>query len=126
MLLIASSPTDDDTTTDFWRVESTGTTQQQTKNLETEFLEQYQQSCIRRNNDGVYCAKFPWKQDHPPLPSNFTICKNICSLARRLSQDPDLLHIYGKIITEQGHKGFIEKVAESEFNKMYTIYHTIQ
>jgi len=117
MLHIVSSQTDDGTTTDFWGVESTGTTQQQTKNLETEFLEQYQQSCIRHDNDGTYCAKFPWKQDHPPVPSNFTICKNTTlSLAHRLSQDPDLLHIYGKIITEKEHNGFIEKVAESEFH----------
>ena len=93
------------------------------------FLEWYQQSSIRRDSDGAYCVKFPWKQDHPFLPSNYTICKNITrSLASRLSQDPELLRFYGKMITEQEHKGFIEKIAESEFTKdmHYIPYHPVR
>ena len=94
-----------------------------------DFLEQYQKSCIKRDNDGAYCVKFPWKHNHPPLPSNYTICKNITnSLARRLSQDPELLHLYGKIITEQEHKNFIEKVAESKItrNVHYIPHHLVR
>ena len=128
-LHIASTPTDGDTTTEFWSVDSTGVTQQQSQESETDFLKQYQRSCIKRDSDGAYCVKFPWKQDHPPLPSNYTICKNIThSLIRRLSQDPDLLHIYGKIITEQEDKGFIEKVTDSEFTKNahYVPHHPVR
>ena len=115
MLHIASTPTGGDTTTEFWSVDSTGVTQQQSQESETDFLKQYQRCCIKCDSDGAYCIKFLWKQDHPPLPSNY---KNIThSLIRRFSQDPDLLHIYGKIITEQEDKGFIEKVTDSEFTK---------
>ena len=76
------------------------------------------QPYIKRDSDGAYCVKFPWKQNHPPLPTNYTICKNITqSLICRLSQDPELLHIYGKIITEQEDKGFIEKVTDLQLTK---------
>jgi len=73
----------------------------------------YQESYIRRESDGAYCVKFPWKPDHPPLPSNYSICKNITrSLAHRLRENSELLHLYDKIISEQEEKGFIEKVPD--------------
>ena len=114
MLHIASTTTKGDTTTEFWSVESTGLSQQ-SKKSEMDFLKQ---SSIKRDSDGAYCLKFQWKQNHPPLPSNYIICKNIThSLIHRLSQDPELLHMYGKIITEQEDKGFIEKVTDPKPNK---------
>ena len=97
--------------TEFWRAKSTGATQQ--PKSEEDFLTRYQDSCIRRQSDGAYCVKFPWKPDHPPLLSNYSICKNITrSLAHRLRENPELLHLYGKIISEQEEKGFIEKVPD--------------
>ena len=96
--------------TEFWRAESTGANQQPEPE---DFLTRYQESCIRRESDGAYCVKFPWKPDHPPLPSNYSICKNITrSLAQRLRENPELLYLYGKIISEQEEKGFIEKVPD--------------
>ena len=96
--------------TEFWRAESTGATQQPEPE---DFLTRYQESCIRRESDGAYCVKFPRKPDHPPLPSNYSICKNIAhSLVHRLRENPELLHLYGKIISEQEEKGFIEKVPD--------------
>ena len=122
MLHIASTTTKGNTTTEFWSVESTGVSQQ-SKESEMDFLKQYQRSCIKRDSDGAYCVKFPWKQNHPPLLSNYTICKNIThSLIHRLSQDPELLHMYGKIITEQEDKGFIEKVTDPKPNKNVALY----
>ena len=32
-------------------------------------------SCVSRDQDGVYVARFPWKPDHPELPTNLTIAK---------------------------------------------------
>ena len=96
---------------EFWMIESTGVTQQIGEESDNNFLENYQRSCIRREDDGAYCVKFPWKQDYQPLPSNYTICKTkVRSLTRQLNQTPELLHPYGRIIAEQEQKGFIEKV----------------
>jgi len=80
---------------------------------DTHFLTQYQQFCITRESDGPNSVQFPWKEDHPPLTTNYQICKNITrSLVRRLGQNQELLHFYGKIIFEQEQKDFIEKVAD--------------
>ena len=97
--------------TEFWRVKSTGATQQ--PDPEEGFLTRNQEANIRRESDGTYCVRFPWKPDHPPLPLNYSICKNIArSLAHRLHENPELLHLYGKIISEQEEKGFIEKAPD--------------
>lgn len=47
MLHIAPTSIDGDTTTEFWSIESTGVTQQQSNESEIDFLKQYQRSCIR-------------------------------------------------------------------------------
>ena len=60
------------------------------------------QSSIKRQPDGALSLKFPWKEDHPPLPLNFSICaKRTRSLAQRLAKTPELLHMYGKILSDQ-------------------------
>ena len=62
----------------------------------------------------IHCW-FPWKTDHPPLPSNRGVCeKRAQSLARKLAQTPELLKTYGAIITDQLSRGFIEKVKEAD------------
>ena len=69
------------------------------------------QSSIICQSDGSYNLRFPWKEDHPPLPSNFSVCeKRLRSLARRLAHTPDILQAYGDIISEQETRGFIERV----------------
>ena len=75
-----------------------------------DFLKTYMESSITRRPDGALCLKFPWKEDHPSLPSNFSICaKRTRSLAQRLTKSPELLQMYGQIIADQERKGFIEK-----------------
>ena len=96
-------------------MESADAMQPDTDESENDFLKRYQQTCITREEDGAYRVKFSWKHEHPPLPSNYTVCKNKTrSLVRKLSHNPELLHLYGKIITEQEQKGFIEKVTEPD------------
>ena len=109
------STTTADCNNTFWMMESADAMQPDMDESENDFLKRYQQTCITREEDGAYRVKFPWKHEHPPLPSNYTVCKNKTrSLARKLSHNPELLHLYGKIITEQEQRGFIEKVTESD------------
>ncbi|XP_065900135.1 uncharacterized protein [Dysidea avara] len=93
----------------FWDLESVGVTP--VDNLSDNVLDQYTSSCVTRDLDGAYVARFPWKPDHPDLPSNFTIAKQRTrQLVKRLSKTPDLLKIYHQIISEQEARGFIEHV----------------
>ena len=94
----------------FWCLEATGTTPT-TDSTDKEFLIEYSRTCVSRQPDGSYCAKFPWKPSHPPLPTNREVClKRARSLVHRLSQTPGLLQIYNNIITDQIEREFIELV----------------
>ena len=104
----------------FWKVESSGISPHTMENND-DFLKTYMQSSITRQPDGALSLKFPWKEDHPSLPSNFSVCaKRTRSLAQRLAKSPELLQMYGQIIADQEHKGFIEKV--DNFNTKQTHY----
>ncbi|XP_065895991.1 uncharacterized protein [Dysidea avara] len=104
----------------FWKLESSGTSPSAIDNGD-DFLKTYMQTSIARQPDGTLSLKFPWKEDHPFLPSNLPICaKRTRSLAQRLAKDPELLSMYGQIIAEQESKGFIEKV--DNFNTKQTHY----
>ena len=75
------------------------------------FITEYQSTCISRQADGSYVARFLWKPNHPPLPINRTLCeKRTRALARRLAMSPDSLNSYNTILTDQEHRGFIEKI----------------
>jgi len=58
--------------TNFWTKESAGSANH--LSMDNSFLLQYQQSYITCEPDGRYTAKFPWKFDHAPLPTNHAIC----------------------------------------------------
>ena len=97
-----------------WSLESLGITPT-TEDTHKHFLEQYQQSSIRWDSNGSYIAGFPWKPEHPPLPSNYTVCeRRTRSMARRLKHTPELLKTYSNIITEYESRGFIEKVQQAQ------------
>ena len=109
----------------FWNLETTGTTPVKEDSAKREFLMEYSKTSVSRQSDGSYCAKLPWKPMHPPLPTNREVCwKRARSLVHRLSQTPDLLQTYDKIIAEQVKKGFIEMVPDtSDDNKTHYIPH---
>ena len=118
---------EEDQQENFWNVESTDITNP--KETDTGFLQQYQKSSISREPDGGYTAKFPWKYDHAPLPTNYAVCeRRTRSLARRLKQVPELLEKYNNIIAEQERRGFIEKIHSSAFSKHthYIPHHAVQ
>lgn len=95
----------------FWNVESVGIS---SKNVSpNSFLDSYIANSVKRLNDGSYCARFPWKDSHPPLPTNFSTCSHRTrSQARKLAQNPPLLSKYNDILTDQERRGFIERVTD--------------
>lgn len=71
-----------------------------TTQLPQSFIHMYQRNCITRDGDGSYIVRFPWKENHPFLPYNLICEHQTRSLASRLGCQPDLLQLYGKIISD--------------------------
>ena len=75
-----------------WSVESIGISPSTSLDPDEQFFQNYSSSSISRCPDGSYMARFPWKEQHTPLPNNFNIYKRRThSLVQRLSQTPHLL-----------------------------------
>ena len=92
-------------------------------------LKQYLSSCVTRADDGAYIARFPWKPNHPTLPSNVAIAKyRTQQLVKRLTLTPTLLKVYNQILTEQEHRGFIERlgVVNDTFGTHYIPHHAVE
>lgn len=91
------------------------------------FLLTYQENYISCDTDGSYIVQFPWKENHPFLPSNLAICDHQTrTLAKRLSKS-GLLQLYGKIITEQEERNFIEHAPSQNTRGVhYVPHHTIR
>ena len=87
----------------FWDTEQFGTSvNTQSLLSSTQQPTSFINCSVHRDSDGSYIVGFPWKIDHPPLPSNRGVCeKRARSLARKLAQTPELLKTYGGIITDQ-------------------------
>jgi hypothetical protein len=70
----------------------------------------FKETNITRSPDDTYCARFPWRTEYRPLPSNYTIymCKGTRLLACRLGQEPKLLKTYSDILAAQEEKGLID------------------
>ena len=109
ILHVATQPTPDPDLQRFWTVESLGILPKD--DSAKSFLKLYTMNSIERLPDGSYSARFPWKDNHPALPTNFLTC--VCrtrSLARNLAKTPHLLSKYNEILTDQERRGFIERV----------------
>ena len=112
----------------FWESESVGTVPTG-ETLDDVFLRQYMHTHITEQPDGTYSLCFPWKDSHPLLPSNYTVCsRRTRSLALRLAKTPGLLKMYGEIIKEQEKRGYIEKVntTSSQANVHYIPHHPVR
>ena len=85
----------------FWRSKSTATTM--TGNVSNDmFFQHYMRKHIIVQPDGTYILRFPWKEHHSVLPSNYSVCyRRTRSLAHRLAKTLELLKQYGRIIAEQ-------------------------
>ena len=92
-------------------------------------LNQYISSCVTCAEDGAYIARFPWKPNHPTLPSNETIVKHRTQqLVKRLTLSPTLLKAYNQILAEQESRGFIERVdaVDDTFGTHYMPHHSVE
>ena len=127
-LTFSASPLQEVDLQRFWSLESMGITPSTDDDPQKHFLKDYQRSSITRQPSGCYNAGFPWKKEHPPLPSNYSICENRTrSIARRLSRTPELLKTYGDILTDYENRGFIERVdiAQTPDNAHYIPHHPV-
>ena len=107
----------------FWQIESTAITPVK-QNSDTEFLQQYLDNSVTVQPNGTYSLKFPWKTNHPTLPSNYTVCaKRTRSMAFRLAKTPHLLKLCNSIIEEQESRGFIERVSSNTSTSVHYIPH---
>jgi len=71
-----AQPVDDCTAVPkFWKVESVGTLSCHEPPPMDPFLSSYLESSIKCRTDGLCIVKFPWKENHPLLPSNCNICE---------------------------------------------------
>ena len=94
------------------------------QNSDTEFLQQYLDNNVTVQPNGTYSLKFPWKTNHPTLPSNYTVCaKCTRSIAFRVAKTPHLLKLYNSIIEEQESRGFIERVSSNTSTSVRYIPH---
>ena len=115
LLQIASTVTPEEPNLEkFWSIESVGT-DTNTSAVDSTFLHTYQESSITQTPEGMYIARFPWKEDKPFLPSNINICKKRTTTSlQKLRQTPDLLNIYDNIIKDQEKRGFFKRVDEND------------
>ena len=111
---ISPLPTSDNSK-QFWNVDLTSKLPSCSSELR---IAEYIDYSVHRQPDGLCVVKFPWKPNHPYLPSNRGICKSRTrSVANKLSQTPGQLKTYGSIIAQQLTHGFIEKVTKSDLPK---------
>ena len=118
--------TDNQTLDAFWKAEASGICSDtvDTDDYMHACLHAYMQSSSTRQPGGALTLKFPWKEDHPSLPSNFSVCaKCTRSLAQRLAKSPELLQMYGRIFADQEGKRFIEKVNDFRTHEAHYIPH---
>jgi hypothetical protein len=74
ILLVMTSPPETSEIERFWKLESLGINPDDDGSAASGYLHNYQKDSISFLN-GRYTAKLPWKEDHPPLPTNYEITK---------------------------------------------------
>ena len=88
----------------FWNLESLGIC-----DSENPLLEEFDKTISFK--EGRYEVSLPWREAHPPLPTNRDMTsKRLQGLVRRLRQDPPILREYDKIIQDQIMKGIVQIV----------------
>ena len=128
VLMVTSSSGTDFDLERFWNLEAVGVSMT-TESSKQNTLKQYISSCVTRANDGAYIARFPWKPNHPTLPSNAAVAKHRTQqLVKRLTLTPTLLKVYNHILAEQESKGFIERVdaVSDTFGTHYIPHHSVE
>ena len=91
-----------------WELESIGIKQE-----ESSVLELFKETITLRNQR--YKVSLPWEEARDPLPDNHSLRqRRLQSFLKRLSQKPEQLEEYDRVIKDQLDKGIIERVDQSE------------
>ena len=92
----------------FWDLETLGIVED-----ELSVSEEFEKTLVFK--DGRYEVQLPWKQMHPLLPDNRELSqKRLNGLLKRLRQNPQILHQYDTVISDQINKGIVEVVREAD------------
>jgi len=98
----------------FWEIENYETEKDNTAKSALEEMTAYQDTNVTLK-ENKYIARFPWKPEHPELPSNEMIARRrTYNVVNRLAKEPEMLKLYGDIIRDQEKRGFIEKIESSD------------
>lgn len=104
----------------YWKLESLGVTNEETLPYEEFDVGAYSDSI--QFNGKQYVAKFPWKKDHDPLPTNYAVTRaRTRSMVKKLSTDERL--VYDRIIKDQLQRQFIEGVTITNVNRGHYLPH---
>ena len=97
----------------FWEIEDLPQSHHFTK--EEQAREQHFQQTTTRNEDGLFIARLPFKEDALPLGDSFQQAKRrLETLLHRLSKNESLYTRYAAFIKEFLDLGHMEKIPESE------------
>ncbi|CAL8131492.1 unnamed protein product [Orchesella dallaii] len=78
---------------------------------------------IARTEDGRYAVALPWKEGHPPLPSNREVAlKRLHNAVKKLNSN-GMLSLYGKIFRDWEDEKFIERVTKVNSGKIHYLPH---
>ena len=89
-------------------------------------MEHYINTYILHQLNGSYTVRFPWKEDHQLLPTNYFTCtRRLPTLLYKLKA---LFATYSKILADQEWCGFTKKVQQptNTDNCHYIPYHAIR
>ncbi|XP_006812892.1 uncharacterized protein LOC102807089 [Saccoglossus kowalevskii] len=105
---------------DFWNLESIGI-RDEIHEPKADFFKEYCDSNLQFE-EGKYTAKFPWKPEHPPLPTNYQLSeKRTRNLVHRLPSD--ILEYYNKTIHDQISRDFVEEVLNDDNERGHYLPH---
>ncbi len=112
----------------FWNLETIGICEPNVKSDSDIAMDKFNKTVQIVN--GRYEVAWPWKDDHPDLPTNYSLAYNrFCSLSKKLAKNPDMLKKYDAIIQEQVKLGIVEKVTEKSKEgqlKHYIPHHPVE
>jgi len=112
----------------FWNLETVGVSVSDVS-AEEDMLKQYLSSCVTRDPDGTYVARFPWRLNPPSLSCNFIVAeRRTREMLKWLAKTLNLLQVYSNIIDEQEVRGFIERVepTDAQSNVHYISHHSVE
>lgn len=82
----------------FWELESLGVMRDELP-VHEKFVQQISFT------GGRYSVALPWREDHPPLPDHFDLCRRrLFGLLKRLKQNPPLLKDYHSVVKRSACK----------------------